>query len=645
MDGQMPAHLDRNSENPRLSLTYNETMTNTTLFEKVEFDFDAFLEHEQSRSVLRKYVTEKSHCPEIILFLDDVEQYKGTPNKRRFKLPFFLRIRSNYKGNKAASKIVSSYIKQGSPKEVNISNEVRDSCQKKFQSMVFKVNLHLFDEPYNCVKIELRDDIFMRFEKSEMLKRYIQWMSSKTIERLSKQKLFYKGALSHDLERSAEGHITMKDVEFLCNLSADGSHWKTTKSKSDHASYRSRNKFTIGFSEDRQSGHFHKSIGLVSCTMNQLLYTIVDPQSSHVMDNNLYSIVPIEYNNMSSSCTLSNSITLETYPLAWPISNRDFSVSNTVLRTADGSIIYVRKSVKHEAAPQRRGTFRGTLFSAWILQKVQEKTTRYIYVFYRSMCDETNKLSSFFSAINKTKAKNTHPTLCQAVFNRRDEECVPKFNNGVISTLNDFDHKDCGSNKLQVEDNQLRLLQTYWDRVSAEPGEGPLKRITYISRLAVELNEQELRSIGEISVENNARLNVTGILLFSGTIFYQVIEGLPNDIDGLYEKIKLDKRHMAVKTCMEETGIHESERQFPIWNMRTVNLADQKDHFFANQLNSMISTLGVTGLETDINSVDSYDMVDKIIRHEDKNTDDTFEVWSECDDEILHGVTHEQDEN
>jgi uncharacterized Fe-S cluster-containing MiaB family protein len=63
---------------------------------------------------------------------------------------------------------------------------------------------------------------------------------------------------------------------------------------------------------------------------------------------------------------------------------------------------------------------------------------------------------------------------------------------------------------------------------------------------------------------NNAKLNVTGILLYDSGSFFQIIEGKQNTIAELYEKISQDERHAHVTKVIIEPI---EERSFSEWTM------------------------------------------------------------------------------
>ena len=97
-----------------------------------------------------------------------------------------------------------------------------------------------------------------------------------------------------------------------------------------------------------------------------------------------------------------------------------------------------------------------------------------------------------------------------------------------------------------------------------------MKRIKYVSRFAQPFRENELEELGKRAAEKNKTLDITGILMTSGGLFYQVLEGPEDAVDEVFGSIRNDPRHtdVLVLSIEEEVG----DRLFPNWSMKTVNL-------------------------------------------------------------------------
>jgi hypothetical protein len=96
-----------------------------------------------------------------------------------------------------------------------------------------------------------------------------------------------------------------------------------------------------------------------------------------------------------------------------------------------------------------------------------------------------------------------------------------------------------------------------------------IKRIKYISRFDKAHTEADIEKIGEQSRANNQRLDLTGMLMASGGLFYQVLEGPAEAVDEVYARIANDSRHTDLLLLDSEENV---ERLYPDWSMELINL-------------------------------------------------------------------------
>ena len=91
-----------------------------------------------------------------------------------------------------------------------------------------------------------------------------------------------------------------------------------------------------------------------------------------------------------------------------------------------------------------------------------------------------------------------------------------------------------------------------------------LYSLAYESQASVPVTTPDLLELLAHSRENNARVGVTGILLYRRGTFLQVLEGPRAQVDALYATIARDERHHEVSTVLAED---RRERRFPDWTM------------------------------------------------------------------------------
>ncbi len=78
-----------------------------------------------------------------------------------------------------------------------------------------------------------------------------------------------------------------------------------------------------------------------------------------------------------------------------------------------------------------------------------------------------------------------------------------------------------------------------------------MKAICYVSRFANDITNGGITNLIDYVSFNNRLNNITGVLIIRNKHFFQVIEGENHLIDELYEKIKIDTRHLDVIKLLE----------------------------------------------------------------------------------------------
>jgi hypothetical protein len=96
-----------------------------------------------------------------------------------------------------------------------------------------------------------------------------------------------------------------------------------------------------------------------------------------------------------------------------------------------------------------------------------------------------------------------------------------------------------------------------------------LTSVTYTSLARLDLQTDDLEDIHRTAREQNALDGITGLLVFNGTHFLQIIEGSEQAIEELIERLRKDPRH----TGFEIRDKRKVEaRSFPDWSMELVRV-------------------------------------------------------------------------
>jgi hypothetical protein len=94
-----------------------------------------------------------------------------------------------------------------------------------------------------------------------------------------------------------------------------------------------------------------------------------------------------------------------------------------------------------------------------------------------------------------------------------------------------------------------------------------VKSLTYTSLASLDLTAGDVDDILRRARNLNAIEGITGLLVFNGTHFMQVVEGSERAVDDLVERLRRDHRHSGLE--VRDQRVIE-ERFFPDWTMELV---------------------------------------------------------------------------
>jgi hypothetical protein len=97
-----------------------------------------------------------------------------------------------------------------------------------------------------------------------------------------------------------------------------------------------------------------------------------------------------------------------------------------------------------------------------------------------------------------------------------------------------------------------------------------IKQYVYIST-AVGLSREDVDRILDTCARNNAAQEVTGLLLYNGRNFLQLLEGQGSALDKLMSAIEVDERHAGV-LVMHKGEVEQ--RDCPDWAMKQIAISE-----------------------------------------------------------------------
>ena len=96
-----------------------------------------------------------------------------------------------------------------------------------------------------------------------------------------------------------------------------------------------------------------------------------------------------------------------------------------------------------------------------------------------------------------------------------------------------------------------------------------LKSLTYTSFARLDLTADDVGAIHRTAMQLNALEGITGLLIFNGTHFLQMIEGSVDAVDDLLRRLRGDRRHDGIEV-RDERFI--DQRCFADWAMELVHV-------------------------------------------------------------------------
>lgn len=96
-------------------------------------------------------------------------------------------------------------------------------------------------------------------------------------------------------------------------------------------------------------------------------------------------------------------------------------------------------------------------------------------------------------------------------------------------------------------------------------------QMVYVSTATSPLELDDIQAIERISIFNNQKMGVTGLLTYCDCKFIQFLEGQKSSVDEVFSVIKNDSRHHSIDILRQS---YIEERQFSGWHMKYTNVDD-----------------------------------------------------------------------
>lgn len=113
------------------------------------------------------------------------------------------------------------------------------------------------------------------------------------------------------------------------------------------------------------------------------------------------------------------------------------------------------------------------------------------------------------------------------------------------------------------------------------------------SHTPLHLATNEAKFIARHALPYNDMHEITGTLLFSGTHYAAILEGLSESVDQIYKRIEQDGRH-TVLSVLERKSINQ--RSFADWSFLNCDISVYAECLIINALDGVLSSPNASGI-------------------------------------------------
>lgn len=261
--------------------------------EHFEFDFETVFAHEQAKQLFLAHLKKELNY-EIAEFVMAVDSFKAS---------FHASMDTDVLLGKCMA-IYDSFVKEGSIKEINVPNKLRENTLNLVQSGKYD---EAFASCYDHVSLILKIDIFSRFKRSKGFLDYLKTLDEKMIRTIG----VHKSQIQHVMLTPQDfecNFITPNDILLARLLLKDYYHWKllyNSKKWHRHSIYASDMDF-VNDEGKKIVGHLDavKTTGTLDECAQEFFKVVTAKEYAHLMESSIWQqldYVPASEHGYASS--------------------------------------------------------------------------------------------------------------------------------------------------------------------------------------------------------------------------------------------------------------------------------------------------------------------------------------------------------
>lgn len=280
--------------------------------EEYQYDFHKVIKDGPSRNMFLSYLT-KDRSAENLLFIIECDKIYECKSRGQLEAH--------------ATHIFNTFVKRGSPSEINLSGPVVRKIEQQMRSMVLVLDstvtqfYRIFQPAMVSIMNSLEKDSFTRFIRDEEWIKFVRENYAKDMERIAvhQSQLEQMQIGLNDIDR---GFMIWRDIQFGQNMFRDGMRWKLIHSKRDSKNklryVKSMDAFEckVKFLDDealRKYGNMNisKHVITLNCSVDDLFTTCFSEKYPDIFDlksfEENYQIVEAISQDLSSTSSSSSS--------------------------------------------------------------------------------------------------------------------------------------------------------------------------------------------------------------------------------------------------------------------------------------------------------------------------------------------------
>jgi len=347
----------------------------------------------------------------------------------------------------AAKKIVAEYIADNADHCVNVGWKLKQNILRQF-ALCNENNcpINLFDEVGLCVYVELKQDCFPSFIRSECFQDYVNKKlksNPEFLKELGAPKAYVDAEELDDKIEQAEisnlgvlydpNKIEATDADFdrLLTDIRDKDMWKPVFQSDLRSVFVSKSPYYSG----KKGLKKMFECGVLNCTVDEAFNAYADHEQLLKIEKEIRNITIIDYHE---GPRFAHVILRLQYKLPFPLKNRDFCLLHSVRKEPNGDITMIRKSVNHPALPVTKQYVRGVVSGGIAFQKIDDTHTMYSQSYFIDFGGHFPAI--MFNKVIEMRDNSWHYAMEKAVEKRRGLG-RPVVSNRVIDTLEHFERK------------------------------------------------------------------------------------------------------------------------------------------------------------------------------------------------------------